>query len=197
MKEERKRVFLIVLDSLGIGGADDAADFSDEGSDTLRSIYLSKYFHAPNLSKLGIFNIDENDYGEKAKNPIGNFARGIPSVSSIFRMVFALLTGSYPESGNLEHKLRINVISSSALAMIKCKHGQLLKDLSKRFLIGADLEKEYANEKESGAFDRYIYRGGGFFLRRRCVCAVGSGSHRDGPSADARCADHVDAGGIG
>lgn len=47
--------------------------------------------------------------------------------------------------------------------MIKCKHGQLLKDLSKRFLIGADLEKEYANEKESGAFDRYIYHGGGFF----------------------------------
>ena len=92
---------------------------------------------------------------------------GIPSVSSIFRMVFALLTGSYPDYGNLEHKLRINVISSSALAMIKCKHGQLLKDLSKRFLIGADLEKEYANEKESGAFDRYIYRGGGFFLRRR------------------------------
>lgn len=75
MKEERKRVFLIVLDSLGIGGADDAADFSDEGSDTLRSIYLSKYFNAPNLSKLGIFNIDENDYGEKAKNPIGSFAR--------------------------------------------------------------------------------------------------------------------------
>ena len=75
MKEERKRVFLIVLDSLGIGGADDAADFSDEGSDTLRSIYLSKYFNAPNLSKLGLFNIDENDYGEKAKNPIGSFAR--------------------------------------------------------------------------------------------------------------------------
>ena len=29
-----KRVFLIVMDSMGIGGALDAADFNDEGSDT-------------------------------------------------------------------------------------------------------------------------------------------------------------------
>ena len=32
-----KRVFWIVLDSVGLGGAPDAADFGDAGSDTLGS----------------------------------------------------------------------------------------------------------------------------------------------------------------
>ena len=33
-----KRVFIVVLDSMGIGHAPDAAAFGDEGSDTLASI---------------------------------------------------------------------------------------------------------------------------------------------------------------
>lgn len=75
MKEEKKRVFLIVLDSLGIGGAPDAADFMDEGSDTLKSIYGSKFFKAENLSKIGLFNIDGNDYAERTEMPTGSYAR--------------------------------------------------------------------------------------------------------------------------
>ena len=39
------RVFLIVLDSLGIGNAPDAAEFGDEGTNTLKSISHSDYFH--------------------------------------------------------------------------------------------------------------------------------------------------------
>lgn len=75
MKQERKRVFLIVMDSLGIGGAADAEDFMDEGSDTLRSIYSSEYFKADNLAKLGLFHIDGNDYGKTDVSPDGSFAR--------------------------------------------------------------------------------------------------------------------------
>lgn len=75
MRKENKRVFLIVMDSMGIGGADDAADFGDEGSDTLRSIYSSPKFYAPNLTKLGLFNIDGNDYATRSDNPKGSFAR--------------------------------------------------------------------------------------------------------------------------
>ena len=38
------RVFLIVLDSLGIGNAPDAAEFGDKGTNTLKSISHSEYF---------------------------------------------------------------------------------------------------------------------------------------------------------
>ena len=50
-----KRIFLIVLDSFGIGGAPDAADFGDEGSNTLRAVMQSQRFLAPQLKKLGLF----------------------------------------------------------------------------------------------------------------------------------------------
>ena len=44
-----KRVFIIVMDSVGIGGAPDAADFGDEGSDTLASASTAKGFCTPTL----------------------------------------------------------------------------------------------------------------------------------------------------
>ena len=72
-----KRVFLIVFDSFGIGGAHDASKFGDEGSNTLKTISKSKKFKIKNLKKLGLFNIDGVDVGEKEKNPIGSFARAV------------------------------------------------------------------------------------------------------------------------
>ncbi|MBP3388997.1 MAG: phosphopentomutase, partial [Clostridia bacterium] len=53
-----KRVFLIVLDSLGIGAAPDAAQFGDAGAHTLRSIATSEKFHIPTLKKLGLGHIE-------------------------------------------------------------------------------------------------------------------------------------------
>lgn len=55
-----KRIFLIVLDSFGIGHAIDAADFGDEGSNTLEAIKNSALFKADNMARLGLFNIDKN-----------------------------------------------------------------------------------------------------------------------------------------
>ena len=52
-----KRVFIIVLDSMGIGQAPDAAHFSDEGSDTLGAIRHHENFYCPTLKSLGLFNI--------------------------------------------------------------------------------------------------------------------------------------------
>ena len=69
------RVFLIVLDSFGIGAMDDAKAYGDEGCNTLMSISKSKYFMAPNMRKLGLFNIDGVCCGEKYSNPIGTFGR--------------------------------------------------------------------------------------------------------------------------
>ena len=54
----KKRIFLIMLDSFGIGEAKDAKEFGDEGSSTLKSIMRSGKFDIPNMKKLGLLNID-------------------------------------------------------------------------------------------------------------------------------------------
>ena len=54
----KKRIFLIMLDSFGIGEAKDAKEFGDEGSSTLKSIMRSDKFDIPNMKKLGLLNID-------------------------------------------------------------------------------------------------------------------------------------------
>lgn len=68
-----KRVFLIVLDSFGIGTVPDSADFGDAGADTLGSIRRSAKFSAENMKKLGLFNIDGIAGGIEA--PVGAYAR--------------------------------------------------------------------------------------------------------------------------
>ena len=67
-----KRIFLIVLDSFGIGNAPDAEKFGDSGTNTLKSISESDKFHINNLSKLGLCNIDGVDL-EDHPSPIGKF----------------------------------------------------------------------------------------------------------------------------
>lgn len=52
-----RRVFLIVLDSLGIGGSPDAAAFGDAGSNTLGAIRSHPAFFCPTLTRLGLFSI--------------------------------------------------------------------------------------------------------------------------------------------
>ena len=53
-----KRVFLIVLDSVGAGEAPDAADFGDTGAHTLRSVQASGELRIPTLRSLGLGNIE-------------------------------------------------------------------------------------------------------------------------------------------
>ncbi len=68
------RIFLTVLDSLGIGELPDADAYNDKGSNTLNSIYKNENFNAPNLTKMGLFNIDGTP--EKGiESPIGAFCR--------------------------------------------------------------------------------------------------------------------------
>ena len=54
----KKRIFLMVMDSFGIGSAADAAAFGDSGSNTLASVMGTKGFSAPSLASLGLFCID-------------------------------------------------------------------------------------------------------------------------------------------
>ena len=52
------RVFLIVLDSFGVGALPDADQYQDAGSNTLKSVSASHVFCAPNLAALGLFHLD-------------------------------------------------------------------------------------------------------------------------------------------
>ncbi len=70
-----KRVFIIVLDSVGIGYAPDAADFGDLGADTMRRISKSDKFNVPNLINMGLGNIDGIDYLKKVDNPTAAVCR--------------------------------------------------------------------------------------------------------------------------
>lgn len=71
----KQRVYLIVLDSFGIGHALDAADFGDEGANTLYTITHSKEYDTPNMRKLGLSCIDGVDYLEKSDNIVGSYGR--------------------------------------------------------------------------------------------------------------------------
>lgn len=70
-----RRVFLIVLDSYGIGEAKDAERFGDVGCNTLRSITGSKEYDTPLMKKMGLFNIDGVDYMEGVSDALGAYAR--------------------------------------------------------------------------------------------------------------------------
>ncbi|MBE7057013.1 MAG: phosphopentomutase [Ruminococcaceae bacterium] len=70
-----KRVFLIVLDSFGIGEMPDAENYGDKGSDTLGSVFKSPEFNMPNMKKLGLFNIEGVSCGKPVENPLSAVAR--------------------------------------------------------------------------------------------------------------------------
>ena len=87
MKENIKRVFLIVLDSFGIGEAPDAEAFGDAGADTLGAVVKSKKFNAPNLTKLGLFAIE----GQKEKAPteaVSNISGAVARLRELSKPVF-------------------------------------------------------------------------------------------------------------
>lgn len=71
-----KRIFLIVLDSVGIGEAPDAAMYNDIGSNTLGNIAKTlNGLHMPNLGKLGLGNIAEIEGVKAVKNASGFYTK--------------------------------------------------------------------------------------------------------------------------
>ncbi|MFB1050207.1 phosphopentomutase [Paraliobacillus sp. JSM ZJ581] len=71
-----KRVFVIVMDSVGIGEAPDAAEFNDVGADTLGHIAETMNgLNMPTIGKLGLSNIREIKGIEKAAQPLAHFTK--------------------------------------------------------------------------------------------------------------------------
>lgn len=70
--EKYRRIFTIVLDSLGIGAMDNAAEYGDEGSDTLGHIdERMESFHIPNLAWLGLANLHPLKHVKPVTKPSG------------------------------------------------------------------------------------------------------------------------------
>lgn len=71
-----KRIFLIVMDSVGIGEAPDAEKFGDKGSDTLGHIAeRMNGLNMPNMAKLGLGNIHEIDGIENTEKPLAAYTK--------------------------------------------------------------------------------------------------------------------------
>ena len=70
-----KRIFLIVLDSFGIGAMPDSESFGDVGVNTLASCATSDKLHIPNMIAAGLGNMDGVECLPKAENPTGAFCR--------------------------------------------------------------------------------------------------------------------------
>lgn len=71
-----KRIFLIVMDSVGIGEAPDAEKFGDQGADTFGHIAEKMDgLNMPNMAKLGLSNIRELKGIQKADQPLAVFTK--------------------------------------------------------------------------------------------------------------------------
>lgn len=70
-----KRVFLIVLDSVGIGEAPDADKYGDVGSNTIRALSKSDYYDINTMRKMGLFNIDDIGFETPVQNPIAAYCK--------------------------------------------------------------------------------------------------------------------------
>ena len=70
-----KRIFLIVLDSFGIGAMPDAAAFGDVDVNTLAACATSRHLNIPNMVSAGLGNIDGVSCLPRASAPTGAYAR--------------------------------------------------------------------------------------------------------------------------
>ena len=69
------RVIIMVLDGFGVGEAPDAKKYGDEGSNTLAGIYNHASLNIPNMQKMGLYNIDGVNVGEKVPKTIGAYGK--------------------------------------------------------------------------------------------------------------------------
>ena len=70
-----RRIFLIVLDSFGVGESIDASLYNDTGSNTLRAITKSSMYHVENLKNMGLYNIDGVGVGTPISHPIAAYGK--------------------------------------------------------------------------------------------------------------------------
>lgn len=75
MDKKIKRVFLIVLDSFGIGAQEDAERFGDRGANTLLGISRTGKLNIPNLTAFGLGNVDGVEGVSPVASPTARYGR--------------------------------------------------------------------------------------------------------------------------
>ena len=100
-----KRVFLIVLDSFGIGAEPDAAEFGDGDVNTLRTIAASPAYATPHLAQLGLSNIGGGVSAASRYNVYSNRIVFIFSLHPIEH--FGGITYESPQKQNLRRSVSI------------------------------------------------------------------------------------------
>ena len=95
-----KRVFLVVLDSFGTGFAPDAVSFGDEGSNTLAAVLSDSDRPFPNMSRMGLFDID-GLYDERIRSYLDS-NRSRPAPSGSYGIVREVSSGKDSTIGHWE-----------------------------------------------------------------------------------------------
>ena len=144
-----KRVFLVVLDSFGIGARPDAYSFGDSGANTLKSCFNSGVLNIPNLTLLGLSNIDGVDYLEKPQNTKGVYLRlceksaGKDTTTGHFEIAGVVLTKPLPTYPNGFPKEIIEEFESKTGRGVLCNKTysgtEVIKDYGKEHLNSGDL----------------------------------------------------------
>ena len=74
--EKYKRIFVIVMDSLGVGAMSDSPEFGDVGVNTLGHISQSvDSFHMPNLQKMGMANLTPLKQVDPVEKSLGYYGK--------------------------------------------------------------------------------------------------------------------------
>ena len=143
------RVFLIVLDSVGVGYLPDAADFGDVGSNTILSASKAVGFDMSNMRKQGFFNIDGVTAGKREEDPRGAYGRLVEASKGkdtttghweiagvISERPFPLFENGFPD----EIIEKIKKISGRGVLCNKPYSGtQVIKDYGEEHLRSGDL----------------------------------------------------------
>ena len=100
-----KRVFLVVLDSFGVGATADAPFYGDVGANTIKSVFDTGVLDIPNLRKMGLFNIDgvskalrsaEEYYPLASFAKMAEYSKGKDTTSGHWEICGLPLTETFP-----------------------------------------------------------------------------------------------------
>lgn len=137
-----KRCFLIVLDSVGVGQSDDAIEYGDLGANTFKHTTDGENFNLKNLSKLGIFNLlDDENQTENTRGYYGKlepFTKGKDSLNGHYEIAginltepFKVFPNGFPE----ELITQIEAITKRSVICNKAASGtEIIKELGEEHM---------------------------------------------------------------
>ena len=141
-----KRIFCIVIDSVGCGELEDSYKYGDNGTNTLKHLsYSKKDFNIPTLKKLGIGNITDINNTEPQEKPLASFGKckeisvGKDTLTGHFEIMGLKVTKSFPSftengfSKELIEKLE-KESGHKFIGNISASGTEIIKDLGERHL---------------------------------------------------------------